>query len=70
MPTLKNTHLQTAPSHLANQSLQESIFYHYPRQIKNKKTSPSQKNKTYSTDKQRHMDNEKEALGGNNVYKK
>jgi hypothetical protein len=68
MPTLKNTHLQTAPSQPANQSLQESIFYPNPRQIKNKKSSPSQKNKTYSADKQRHTDNEKEALGGNITY--
>jgi len=66
--TQKNTHLQTAPSQPANQSLQESIFYPNPRQIKNKKSSPSQKNKTYSADKQRHTDNEKEALGGNSVY--
>jgi hypothetical protein len=66
--TQKNTHLQTAQSQPTNQSLQESIFYPYPRQIKNKKSSPSQKNKTYSTDKQRHMDNEKEALGGNITY--
>ena len=65
MPTLKNTHLQTAPSQPANQSLQESIFYPNPRQIKNKKSSPSQKNKTYLTDKQRYTDNENEALGGN-----
>jgi len=70
MPTLKNTHLQTAPSHLANQSLQESIFHPYPRQIKNKKSSPSQENKTYKADKQQRIVNEKEALGGNNVYKK
>jgi chorismate synthase len=68
MPTLKNTHLQTAQNQPTSQSLQESIFYHYPRQIKNKKSSPSQKNKTYSTDKQRCMDNEKEALGGNITY--
>ncbi len=68
MPTLKNTHLQTAPSHPAIQSLQESIFYPNPRQIKNKNSSPSQKNKTYSTDKQIHTDNEKEALGGNITY--
>lgn len=36
MPTLKNTHLQTAQSQPTNQSLQESIFYPYPRQIKTK----------------------------------
>ena len=65
MPTHKNTHLQTAQSHLADQGLQESIFYPNPRQIKNKKSSPSQKNKTYSADKQTHTDEEKEALGGN-----
>ena len=63
--TQKNTHLQTAQSQPKSQSLQESIFYPNPRQIKNKKSSPSQRNKTYSADKQRHTDNEKEALGGN-----
>src|SRR5690606_1035509 len=63
--TQKNTHLQTAQSQPTSQSLQESIFYPNPRQIENKKSSPSQKNKTYSTDKQIHTDNEKEALGGN-----
>ncbi len=63
--TQKNTHLQTAQSQPTSQSLQESIFYPNPRQIKNKKSSPSQKNKTYSTDKQMHTDNKKEALGGN-----
>jgi hypothetical protein len=57
--TQKNTPLQTAQSHPKSQSLQESIFYPNPRQVKNKKSSPSQKNKTYSTDKQRHTDNEK-----------
>ncbi len=41
--TQKYTHLQTAQTQPANQSLQESIFYPYPRQIKNKKSSPSQK---------------------------
>jgi len=66
--TPKNTHFQTAQSQLTNQSLQESIFYPNPRQIKNKKSSPSQKNKTYSTDEQIHTDNEKEALGGNITY--
>ena len=66
--TQKNTHLQTAQSQPTSQSLQESIFYPNPRQIKNKKSSPSQKNKTYSTDEQIHTDNEKEALGGNITY--
>ena len=66
--TQKNTHLQTAQSQPTSQSLQESIFYPNPRQIKNKKSSPSQKNKTYSTDEQVHTDNEKEALGGNITY--
>lgn len=41
--TQKNTHLQTAQSQPTSQSLQESIFYPNPRQIKNKKSSPSQK---------------------------
>ena len=66
--TQKNTHLQTAQSQPTSQSLQESIFYPNPRQIKNKKSSPSKKNKTYSTDEQIHTDNEKEALGGNITY--
>lgn len=64
-PTHKNTHLKTAQCQPGTQSLEESIFYPNPRQIKNKKSSPSQKNKTYSTDKQIYTDNEKEALGGN-----
>jgi len=64
MPTHKNTHLQTAPSQHTNQSLLESIFYPDPRQIINKKSPSSQKNKTYKTDKQRYNDNEKEVLGG------
>jgi hypothetical protein len=61
------TKIHTCKPHCqpTTQSLQESIFYPNPRQIKNKKSSPSQKNKTYSTDKQRHTDNKKEALGGN-----
>jgi hypothetical protein len=63
--THKNTHLQTAQCQPTSQSLQESIFYHNPRQIKNKKSPFSQKNKTYNIDRQRHIDNEKEALGGN-----
>jgi hypothetical protein len=66
--TQKNTHLQTAQSQPTSQSLQESIFYPNPRQIKNKKSFSSQKNKTYSTDEQVHTDNEKEALGGNISY--
>jgi len=41
--TQKNTHLQTAQSQPTSQSLQESIFYPYPRQIKNKKSSPFSK---------------------------
>jgi chorismate synthase len=44
------------------------VFFPNPRQIKNKNSSPSQKNKTYSTDKQIHTDNKKEALGGNITY--
>jgi hypothetical protein len=63
--THKNTHLQTAHCQPTSQSLQESIFYPYPQQIKNKKSSPSQKNKIYSADRQRYTDNKKEALGGN-----
>lgn len=63
--TQKNTHLQTTQCQPKSQSLQESIFYPNPRQIKNKKSSPSQKNKTYSPDKQIYTDNEKKALGGN-----
>jgi hypothetical protein len=63
--TQKNTHLQTAQSQPKSQSLQESIFYSNPRQIKKQKSSPSQKNKSYSSDIQRYTDNEKEALGGN-----
>jgi hypothetical protein len=63
--TQKNTHLQTAQSQPQSQSLQESIFFSNPRQIKKQKSSPSQKNKSYSSDIQRYTDNEKEALGGN-----
>jgi hypothetical protein len=63
--TQKNTHLQTAQSQPKSQSLQESIFYPNPRQIKNKKSSPFQRNKTYSADKHRYTGKEKEALGGN-----
>jgi len=67
-PTHKNTHLQTAQCQPATQSLQESIFSPNPRVIKNKKSPFSQKNKTYNTDRQRHINNEKEALGGNITY--
>lgn len=34
--TQKNTHLQTAQSHPANQSLEESIFLSNPTEIKKK----------------------------------
>jgi chorismate synthase len=64
-PTHKNTHLQTAQCQPATQSLQESIFFPNPRVIKNKKSPFSQKN---NIDRQRHIDNEKEALGGNITY--
>jgi len=64
MPTLKNTHLQTAQIHHANQSLQESIFYPDPTEIF-KKNLPSLKNKTYHVDRQRNINTKKEALGGN-----
>jgi hypothetical protein len=67
-PTRKNTHLQTAQYQPATQSLQESIFSPNPRVIKTKKSPFSQKNKTYNIDSQRHIDNEKEALGGNITY--
>jgi hypothetical protein len=50
--------------------LQESIFFFNSTVIKNKKSSFPQKNKTYSTDKQRYMDKEKQALGGNSTYPK
>lgn len=48
--THKNTHLQTSQSKPTSQSLQESIFYPKPRQIKNKKSPIPQKNKTYKSD--------------------
>ena len=66
-PTHKNTHLQTAQCQPATQSLQESIFSPNPTVIKNKKSPFPQKNKTYNTDRQRYIDNEEEALGGNRV---
>ncbi len=65
MPPHKNTHLQTAQSRPADQGLQESIFYPNPTIIKNKKPPFLQKIKTYIIYRQRHIDNEKEALGGN-----
>jgi len=58
MSTRKNTHLHIAASLPTDQSLQESIFYPAPQNIKNKKSAKSQINKTYKTDKKR-------ALGGN-----
>lgn len=64
MPPHKNTHLQTAQSRPADQGLQESIFYPNPTIIKNKKPPFLQKIKTYIIYRQRHIDNEKEALGG------
>ena len=64
-PSHKNTHLQTAQSHHATQSLQESIFFSNPTVIKNKKSSFPQKIKTYYPDNLIYTDNEKEALGGN-----
>ena len=66
MPPHKNTHLQTAKSRSSDQSLQESILYPNPTIIK-KKHPFLHKNKTYNIDRQRHIDNEKEALGGNSV---
>lgn len=66
----KNTHLQTAQSHHATQSLQESIFFPNPTVIKNKKSPFPQKSKTYYTDSQRYTDSEKEALGGNSGFAK
>jgi hypothetical protein len=65
MPPHKNTHLQTAQSRPADQGLQESIFYPNPTIIKSKKPPFLQKIKTYIIYRQRHIDNEKEALGGN-----
>lgn len=68
--TQKNTHLQTAQSQPTSQSLQESIFYPDPTEIKNKKSFPSQKNKTYNIERQRNINTEKAALGGNKVLPK
>jgi hypothetical protein len=59
--------LQTAKSQPASQSLQVSIFYPNPTEIKNKKSPFLQKIKIYNDDKQRYTDKEKEALGGNSV---
>ena len=53
MPPHKNTHFQTAQSHIADQGLQASIFYPNPA-ISKTKPPFLQKIKIYSIDRQRH----------------
>ena len=68
MPTLQNTHLQTAPSQPASQSLQESIFYPNPTEIKNNKSPLFQKIKLIRLTNRYKTTTKKKALGGNSVY--
>ena len=51
-----------------NSKFAREYYFSNPRVIKNKKSPFSQKYKTYNIDRQRHIDNEKEALGGNITY--